>query len=317
MAIGSGLATQFGFKQESTYGTGVTVDRFSPIESESLTEEIDRLESSGIVTGRRMLISEQWAAGNRKISGGVKGELYQENMGALFKAALGANTTAGAGPYTHTCTPGDLSDDFLTLQIGKPDVAGTVQPFTFTGCMVTEWEVAAKAGELVTFAVDFVGQALATGTSLASASYGTGDAKPFTFAHASATVAGGAVPVKEISIKGVNGLDTERFFIGSDQISQPVENGLREYTGEATLEFSGLTQLNRFRNGTETALVLTIDNAADSKSVVFTLNARYDGTTPTVEGRGITMLKVPFKAVASSTDASAITVVVENADSAA
>lgn len=315
MALPSGLAAQIGIKTESTWGTAVTVDRFAPLVSESLTEKIARMESGGIIAGARALRSAQWAAGNVDISGSIGLELYQQGMGLWFRHMFGALSTSGAGPYTHTFTPGDLTDDHFTCQIGKPDVSGTVQPFTFTGCKIMGWELAAKAGELVTLGLDVVGKSLATGTSLATASIASGAGTPFTFKHAAVTIAGGAANVKGITMKGVNGLAVDdRRFLGSEFIKEPLEAELREYTAELDMEFESLTQMNYFRNGTENALVLTIDAGSTAKCVI-TTNVRYDGSSPEVQGRGLTQLKVPVKCIGPSTDAGAITAVLTNSDS--
>lgn len=313
MALKSGLAAQLGIKTETTWGTPVTVDRFTPLVSESMTEKIARMESGGIIAGARVLRSAQWAAGDVEVSGDLGFELYQQGVGLWFRHMFGAVSTSGSNPYTHTFTPGDLTDDHFTLQIGKPDVSGTVQPFTFAGCKVTEWELAAKAGELVTLGVSVVGKSLATGTSLATASYGTGSGLPFSFAHASVTVGGSAAYVKEITLKGSNGLAVDRRGIGSAYIKEPLEAELRAYEGEMVCEFESLTQMNLFRNGTENALVLTIDAGSAAKCVI-TTNVRYDGSTPEVQGRGVTELKVPFKCLGPSTDAGAITAVLTNSD---
>lgn len=314
MALKSGLAAQFGIKTETTWGTPVVVDRFYPVVSLSIAEQIARMESEGIIAGARVLRSAQWAAGNVDIEGDVGMELYQQGTGLLFRHMFGAVSTSGAGPYTHTFTPGDLTDDHFTAQGGIPDVSGTVQPFTFAGCKVASWELAAQAGELLTLGLTVRGKSLATGTALASASFGTGAGTPFTFKHAAVTIGGSAANVKGIRLAGDNGLDTDRRFIGSEYVAEPLEAALREYTGELDLEFESLTQMNLFRNGTENALVLTIDAGSAAKCVI-TTNVRYDGSTPELNGRGLTQLKVPVKCVGASTDAGAITAVLTNSDS--
>ena len=158
-----------------------------------------------------------------------------------------------------------------------------------------------------------VGRDLATATSLATAAYGTGSGLPFSFAHASVTVGGSAAFVKEITLKGSNGLATDRRGVGSPYLKEPLEAELRTYEGEMLCEFESLTQMNLFRNGTENALVLTIDAGSAAKCVI-TTNVRYDGSTPEVQGRGVTELKVPFKCLGPSTDAGAITAVLTNSD---
>lgn len=313
MALKSGLAAQLGVKAETTWGTFVAPTRFYPLISESLTEEIDRLESEGIVTGLRVLNTAQWAAGNVDVGGDIQIELYQQGMGALLKACFGAVSTTGAGPYTHTFTPGDLTDDHLSVQVGKPDGAGTVQPFSFSGMKVTDWELSMEAGGLVTLSTSLVGKQLATSESLATASFGTGAATPFTFKHASATIAGGAANVKKLTISGSNGLDSDRRFIGSEYLAEPLEAELREYGGTVDLEFESLTQMNRFRNANEVALVATI-SAGASASLTVTMNVRFDGATPEVDGRGIVQLSAPYKCIGTSTDASAITAVLISND---
>jgi len=313
MALKSGMAAQLGVKAETTWGTFVAPTRFYPLISESLTEEIDRLESEGIIAGQRVLRSEQWAAGNVDVGGDIQTELYQQGMGALLKACFGAVDTTGAGPYTHTFTPGDLTDDHLSVQVGKPDVAGTVQPFSFYGMKVTDWELSIEAGGLVMLTTSLVGKQLATSDALATASYGTGAATPFTFKHATASVAGGAANVKKLTIKGSNGLDTDRRFIGSEYRAEPLEADLREYGGTVDLEFESLTQYNRFRNANEVALVSTI-SAGASASLTTTMNVRFDGATPEVDGRGIVQLSAPYKCIGTTTDASAITAVLISND---
>lgn len=313
MALKSGMAAQLGVKAETTWGTFVAPTRFYPLISESLTEEIDRLESEGIIAGQRVLRSEQWAAGNVDVGGDIQTELYQQGMGALLKACFGAVATTGAGPYTHTFTPGDLTDDHLSVQVGKPDVAGTVQPFSFYGMKATDWELSIEAGGLVMLTTSLVGKQLATSDALATASYGTGAATPFTFKHATASVAGGAANVKKLTIKGSNGLDTDRRFIGSEYRAEPLEADLREYGGTVDLEFESLTQYNRFRNANEVALVSTI-SAGASASLTTTMNVRFDGATPEVDGRGIVQLSAPYKCIGTTTDASAITAVLISND---
>lgn len=313
MALKSGLAAQLGIKAETTFGTFVAPTRFHPLISESISEEIERIESEGIVAGRRILASAQWAPGNVTVAGDIQTELFQQGMGALLKQCFGAVSTSGSDPYTHTLTPGDLDDDSLSLQVGIPDVAGTVQPFSVAGVKVTDWELSVDAGGLVMLSTSIVGQSLVTSEALATASFGSGGVTPFTFKHASATVAGGAANVKKLTLSGSNGLDTDRRFIGSATISQPLEAELREYTGVVDLEFESLTHMNRFRNGTEVALVATI-SAGASASLTITTNVRFDGATPEVDGKGVVQLSTPFKCVAPTTDASAITAVLINSD---
>lgn len=377
----TGLSAQIGYATESTVGTPVTVTAFVPLLSETLSQDKTRLESSGIIAGRRVLTSNQWNGGNVTVSGSVQHELYNRGLGKLFTAMFGDVTTTGAGPYTHTFTPGDLVGDALTVQVGRPATNGTVYPFTYAGMKVSSWEIACAQGEIATIGLDLVGQrefayrqvtdgvttsgsaaissstaafstddvgkpisgtgipsgatiasvtsataatlsanATATGTSitftigvaLASASY-PASIKPLKFNHAAITIGGSSVNVMSLSISGDNGLNADRRFLGSQYISEPLEASLRNYSGTVDIEFTDLTQYTRFVAGTEAALVASFTSGADS--VTITTNVRFDGSTPQVAGPEILSQSLPFKCVASSTDASAITVALINSDS--
>lgn len=307
MTLASGLAAQAGIKlPESAYGTYTAPDTFLPLVSESVNRKIDRMESKGILAGARTWRSSQWAPGNVTVAGAVQFELDSLSIGKFLKASFGTVATSGSGPYTHTFTPGDLADDFFTLQIGRPDVAGTVQPFSYTGCQVDQWEIACAVGQFATMGISIVGQQGTTSQTLVAASYSSG-LVPIPFTTTAITIAGVAANVKKVSLKGDNKLAKDRRFLGSATISQPLESDLREYTGQLDMEFESLTNINRFFNGTESAMVITFTSG--SQSLAITTNVRYDGDTPNVTNRGITQLTLPVKCVGPTTDASAITAV--------
>lgn len=310
MAARSGIAAQIGFAAETTVGTRVTVSTFLPLVSESITRSDPRIESDGIRAGRLVMGSDEWAAGQISIGGDVGLELYTKSIRPVFLAAFGAeavdNTTNGG---TYTYTPGDLFGKSLTTQVGRPDVSGTVQPFTYGGCKVASWEIGCSAGQIATLGLSLISCLVdeTTGVSLASASYASG-LKSFDFAGATLTLGGSSFDVKQCTLSGDNALE-RRFFNGSAFSKEPIQTGLRTYGGSLQAEFESLTAYNRFINGTEAALVATFTKG--TASLTITQNVRFDGETPKVGGRGITELSLPFKAVASSStnDATAITAV--------
>lgn len=312
MPLPSGLSGQIGYKAESTYGTGVTVDRFLPLISESIKPQIQRLESAGIIAGREILDSEQWAAGNKTYAGQVQHELYDHGIGLLFTWLLGAVSTTGAGPYTHTFTPGDLSDDFFTMQIGRPDIGGTVRPYTYTGCMATGFEIALKQGEIATLGMDVVAQAETTGTALASASYAS-DLLPVTFAHGAVTIGGSAVNVMELTLAGDNGLNVDRRFIGATTIAQPKRKTKRAYTGSLMMEFEDLTEYGYFTAGTEIDIVCTL--TVGSNTITITMHARVDDPDgPNVSGEENLGITLPYKLIGDGSDADALEIELVNSD---
>lgn len=149
--MASGNSAQIGWSIETTAGTIVAPTVFNPmLEGESLTIEPSVLKSGAIIAGRRFHTSDQVNGGNVVIGGDIPLELYNRNLGKLFRGMLGAVNTTGSGPYTHVFTSGDLADDTLTVQVGLPAVGGTVHPKTLGGCAIASWEIAGNAGEIVT-----------------------------------------------------------------------------------------------------------------------------------------------------------------------
>lgn len=314
MAIKSGLAAQLMMAAEVTPGTAVTPSKAYKHRSENIALEIDRLESEGIQSGKRVLRSDDWTPGTQRVMGDVELELTTKNWAFLFSHMLGTVATSGAGPYTHTATPGDLSGKSLTVQAGRPGTDGTVRAFTWAGMKVASWSLSASVDELALVTLSLVGMTETTATALASASYTSSNAL-FSFVHGSLSVAGSSFPVKEVELNGDNGLDAERFFLGQPTTSEPLEATLREYGGSLTADFVDLTAYNRFVNGTEAALVLTFTRGADV--IQITTNVRFDGTSPEVGGLEILEQALDFKCVGASTDAGAITVVVTSSEASA
>ncbi len=299
--MSTGLEGQFGLVPEVTYGTLVTVTEFFPILSENINLDIARIEDDTIIAGRRLQQSTQWGAGAQTVSGPVQTLLWTTATKTLLKNMFG--TESGAGPFTYI--PGSLLGDSMTIQVGRPGTGGVVHPFTFSGCKVGSWEIAASEGQAVTLGLDIMGQDQTTGTALASASYG--DLNPFRFTHATFTIAATAYTVSQFRLSGDNALE-ERRFDGTDITIEPLESGERVFDGSFTAEFIDLTQMNRYVNGTEAALVASF-NDGGGNTLVITMNTRFDGATPSLSGKGVLEIDVPFKCVSTTSDAAACTAV--------
>lgn len=100
--MASGRQGSIGLGKETTFGTAVPPTIFFN-GTESLSEERGRLREP-ITFGSREL--QPADAGRLRISGSIDGiHARPANLGHLLRAALGAPTTTGAGPYTHVFTP--------------------------------------------------------------------------------------------------------------------------------------------------------------------------------------------------------------------
>jgi len=310
MATGSGLSGQLGLKAETTWGTAVTVDRFYEVVSENIQLNIDRSESKGIRSGQRVLRSDDWVAGVRKVTGPVVFELSTRNTALLLQHAFGT-VTSMAGPTPGTVTPADLTGLGLTVQVGRPDVAGTVIPYTFNGGKVASWELACSVGDIAQMTLDMVFKDQTTATALASASYTSGLGL-FSFVHGAVTLGGSTVNVRSLTLKGDNKLDAERFYLGGTVTAEPLEAGQREYTFTMELDHSGTVIPGRIDSGTEAALVATFTSGGSI--VKFTTNARFDAGFSNLSGMDILTQPLSGKCVATAADSTAITGVITSGE---
>lgn len=314
MAYPSGLAAQLGLAEEITYGTFVAPARFHEFISESLKFDRTRIDSKAIRAGRRVL--HRWAMGTQKVQGDIELELAAQGFGMIFKHIFGGIATTGAGPYTHTFTPGTLAGKSLTLQVGKPDVGGVVRSHSYTGCKLTNAEIRAQIDEYAQMTLGVYGCHEDTAQSLGVATY-PGTLSPFVFTSGSVTLAASAFDVREFTLSLENSLALDRFFVRAttpERPKEPLENGLMNVTGNLMADYIDLTAYNRFVAGTEAALVLSF-NAGASAQLNITMNVRFDGETPVVESRDMLTQPLPFVAVSGTSDAAAITAVLINADS--
>lgn len=313
MAIRSGLAAQVGAADETTYGTAATVTDFYEFRSESLIQETVRLESSALRSGTRVIRSDHWSPAGKSVSGDLAMELGTVGMGRWFKHALGSLSTtqpdATAAPtvYRHTFTPGDLPVG-QTIQVGKPSMSGTVQPFTFKGCKTSSWALNCVVEEHATLTSSLIGQDTATDVPLEVAAYPAG-LVPLTFVNGSVTLAGSPQDVRSVSLEGTNGL-AQRRFLGSQVTKEPVEVGTegsqaRTYLATLETEFEDLTNFQRFVDGAEATMVLLFQGpvieATFPYEVQITANVRFDSNTPQVAGPEIVMQSMPVKVVDNGT----------------
>lgn len=210
---------------------------------------------------------------------------------------------------THTCQPDSLAltGKSLTVQIGRPDIAGTIQPFTFEGGKITDWELTCAIDEALKLSTTLDFENVLTGTSLAAASY-VATQEMFIFTEGALTVGGTSTKVKKASLKGNNSLNVERRFIGNTK-KEPLASGLAEITGSLECEFEDLTAYAAWLAGTQAALVLTftLSTLIPTTSVAYSLTItipkiEYTGETPKVGGPDTVMQARPFRCLYDGTN---------------
>jgi hypothetical protein len=211
------------------------------------------------------------------------------------------NTDTTVTSATAMFSPFDVGIGITGTGVQASTTIASVQ--SATSVTLSQATTATATGVTLTF-----GQALATFAD-------TSSVVPYRYTNATLTLGGSTVKVKSAKIAGDNKLE-ERRFLGQHTTDDPQGNDLREYTGELVAEFSSNALYDRFRAGTESALVLAFTVGATAKTCTITANVRYDGTTTAVAGRAMLEQTLPFVCV-GTTDAAALTIVTVNTDAAA
>jgi hypothetical protein len=318
MAIRSGLAAQLGLAESSTFGTYQTPTRFLEFNEESLEYQIERVESPGLRAGNRVLRTDRYAPGQKRVEGSLTLEPATKGFGLVLKHALGATsitTPSGAtDARLHSHTLGDIFGTSLTVQVGRPDVSGTVQPFTYLGCRCDTLSLSSSVDELLVAEVGLVGQDEIRSESLATATYPTtGSAaayEQFYWTQGVISIAGSAVGVvTDFEIEINNNLKSDRYFLGGATMSEPILAGMTEITGTVTVEFLNLTAYERFVDNTQVALTAKWTAATAIESSTFPYievnipKVRFDGpANPQVGGPDVITHELPFKALFDGTN---------------
>lgn len=300
---------QLGFKTETDWGTPVVVDNFHEgWLSDNPVREQPPMVSMGMRTGRRTPTSAQ--AGAKTVQGSFSFELFPDPLATLMRHMFGTIATTGAGPFTHTASPGDTDAQIgFTAQVGIPGTSGTIHPFTYEGCRLTGWTMAGSAGEIATLTTDVVAEDYVTSTALASASYGT--IAPFTFVDGSVSVAGSALA--EVNSFELAATIPRRIKhrVGARLIMEPIETGRHEHMITVDTEFEDLT-LHDLAN-TEVAVILAFSNGTQSLAV--TANAFVEPSTPTHPGNDGEVTESFTARCLGTTDAAAVTAELVNSES--
>jgi hypothetical protein len=290
MPIESQLAT----KDETTYGTAVTVDRFQPYLSESLAPELFRTRTPALRANKTTNRSDEYAAGVTGVAGSLEMPVYSKSFGLWLKRALGAVATTGptGGAYQHVGTiDPDACLPSFTTQVNRAlaPCGSTDGPWTVEGCQIDSFELAVSVDEMLVFNCEILAEDGTSGTSLAAANYATG-MEPLSWAGASLTVAGTSLPVMSFSLKCSNNLKGDRLYLRSNtRRAQAPRDDFPEITVEFEADFDSWTQFNR-------ALAETASGT--QAAVVFTCNAPTAiGTSGTYPGVTITMPCVDFTEV--------------------
>jgi Phage tail tube protein len=318
MGVPSGLGAQLGAKRETVFGTFVVPDAFYEFDSESLALQPNYLTSTGLRAGRMAPPAARHKKTTRLASGDITMKVPTKGFGRWLDLLHGNVVTPekiGAGTaykQVHNIGTSAPLGKSLTVQIGKPDVAGVVQPLSYPGAKVTQLALSCATGAELMATLGISARDEVPSEALATASYPTG-IESLDFVSGEVKV--GADTLGIVGSAGLTiplPMKTDRFGLNKSALAaEPLPNDYIKPMGTMAMEFLGLTQLNHFYNCDNVKVVLLFEGSVVSEANKAKLElvvpaAHFVGASPQVGGPDVLGVEYPFEAYDNGTEAPVI-----------
>jgi hypothetical protein len=305
--MSTGLLSQLGVAEESAYGTFVEPDRFFEFDSESLSRAQTYLTSTGLKAGRRIPSIDRHRGTTRSAGGDITMKVPTRNFGVLLDMLHGNAITpvqqAATTAYLQTHNIGTTAPDSKsrTIQVAKPQVDGTVKPFSYLGCKITQATFSIDTGGelMVTFSVD--AQDEDTSEALATASYAS-DTTSYLFTEAATVTIGSSTAlVRSFNLTIPIPQATDRYGLGTSPLkSQPLNNDYIRPTMSITAEYLDDTLYGHFVDDDEIAVAVlfegnTIATTYEDSIGFSAAGVKVTGATPPVNGPGLLQIDAPLE----------------------
>lgn len=315
MAIRSGVGGQVGIGKETTVGTYLAPTTFLPFTTEDLRRANEYIRTNSIRAGRLAQSSAQHTLTTHDAAGTLVLDFLTKDMGKLLNLMHGNTVTptqiASTTAYTQSHVVG-TTDPFgkaLTIQAGRPDVGGTVRPFSYLGSKLTKVTFNLERGGIVTSEWEFdcmdedVAQTL--GTATYTASNGT-----FSFQVGSIEIDDVVLTecVRSISLEYTFPQATDRYCISSSAVKkEPILNGEIGLTASAELEFASMTQHTAFTSSARHKLELNCSTGDAGGGNAFQFLQSIPATVvvgagPVIDGPDVLTQSVEFEGVDDGTN---------------
>jgi len=313
---------------ESTYGTAVARTRWFEFLDESFNYVKNVKQGVGLRVGSRVARSGRRVVASAEGSGDLTIEAVTKGLGLLWQLGLGSGTSTlvSAGLYQQVFTLGDVMPS-ATIQKGIPRADGTVDAYTFTGCMVESLTIDCPNADNVKVKTSWNAKDMTTATAYTAPSYATGPSV-FTFAHgavysgaltaptatalASATTPVASIRSGSITIK--HNLKTDRYNCGGGGRKEKPFVGIREISGSLVAEYADTAFRDAIVNDTSMTLVKTFTSGTDVLQIVIP-DVRFDGDTVKAS-TDLAMQDIKWTGLDGLTAAQPIWIVCRTADSA-
>jgi len=262
--------------KESTYGTAVAGTVAYEFNSEGFDYAPNRVQGTGLRVNGRVARSGRRVTTTTQAAGSLEIDAQTKGMVRLLEAALGTGTATlvSGSTYQHNYTLGD-TPPALTVQKSVPRADGTIDPYTFAGCMVSSWELTQGNDDIAKMSFEFDARSMDTARAFDALTYPTTPSL-YHFGQGAVTVGGtvtvppttalatggtAASDVRDFSLSVNNNLTTDRFNFGASGLKAKPTVGLREITGSFTAEYSATTYRTAFVADSDLAIVVTLTSS--------------------------------------------------------
>jgi len=261
MAVG--VKGHLGMGMETTWGTAVTeMDTYLPLVSESLNYNMETYVSNAL---RGLIDAPAPYQGMSSVGGDIVMEVYPVSIGHILRSAMDDASTVNTvvdHVYTHTFLP--RQDDFAaacplapyTIEVYRDD--SDDEAFQYDGAVVNTLNLSFGVSEqIVRATAGIIAKELTTGIAKTSPDFETSD--PFLWHQAS------------VSLASASNTTLEKFSLTLDNhlVSKPVMNGTlvpslfyrsaaRSVELSMEVDFSSMTEYERFKANTSTDLTITL-----------------------------------------------------------
>lgn len=307
MALQASVRSYLGIAKEVTKGTPVSATDFIPVAKDALKPQdiIDPLYDQGL-RGSNVL-NYNYIQGRTRSTFDFGGAVFADTIGYGLAGILGAVATTGASaPYTHT----------ISL-LNSTTSAADVQPISYTltdfyavnvrqypGCQFSDFSLRFNADGMLEYDAKTTGWLSAT-TSDPTPSFST--VLPTPVWRGSVSIGGSTVATAMTGNIDMTRPVTPVYGISTTQNPYNIFLGPLEVTGKITFLMEADTELTRFLNNTQPAIVLNWAYGAGASAVQIQATLTKGAYTAAVIERGedFVQVSIDLNAQSNTTDAGA------------
>lgn len=318
-----------GFADEVSYATGVAVAKFSEFTKESVAGKYERIESNALRSGANVDRADRFVPNPKGATGDFETEVINQGYAFWLKHMLGTVVKTGASaPFTHTGTVGTLKGKSFTAQFNRVDANGNDNIFTYEGGKVTAWELSNATDGLLmcSLSMDFAKETIGAGAGVyakQTVTYPTNGVL-LSFVNATITVAGSAFDITSASVKGENGLKTDRYGLrtAGTTKNEPLEAEKRNFSATLAAEFQSVAHAQRVASATAAGALAVVSLKWQTPDAAHTVQVdlpalRFDEGAINIDGPNILTQTITAKALAPAAGGSPVTITVVTPDATA